>query len=350
MKKSPVLFVVLAGLSVATSPARADVAWNHVGSIKIGKTPLVSFTMQNQWSGANHRTAFSVDASKMVKTIAPSNTQAARGEVQIIERLDSDRLIISSPQSKNYIEEPYQSLKGRLRLNFWEALGSNLSADNIPELTPEQRRRLGQELRAVLTPFTKSVTRTYFRAMPNRRVINGLSSRGYRLTTTVNVSGQKNRPEWVRAAAEWWLADGLAGDEEIRTFTQNANRIKGEGGPRTASMWINEYAPVLWQAAPEEAHRALASLIGAPESRNYGFQGTPVQLFMTISGPPAMAMGMGGDLKFAIELKNRHTLATNSALFEAPQGAQRIEIEPFLGVARNFIKMGRGQIEKMMGQ
>ncbi len=348
MKKFPLLLAVLAGLGAATPQAHADVAWNHVGSIKIGKTPLVSFTMQNQWSGADHRVAFSADASKMVGAIAPSNTKPARGEVQIIERLDADRLIISSPGNKNYLDEPYQSLKGRLRLNFWEALGSNLNPDTIPELTPVQRQRLGQELRAVLTPFTKKLTRTYFRALPNRRVINGISSRGYRFTSAVNLSGQKKRPEWTRVAAEWWLADGLAGDEEIRTFTQNANRIKGEGGPRTASMWVNEYAPVLWQAAPEEAHRALDSLIGAPASPNYGFRGTPVQFFVTISAPPAMAMGMGGDVKLALELKDRNTNGVAPTIFEAPSAGQRIEIEPFLGVARNFIKMGRGQIEKMM--
>jgi hypothetical protein len=184
--------------------------------------------------------------------------------------------------------------------------------------------------------------------MPNRRTINGIPSRGYRFTSAVNVSTQKNRPEWARVAAEWWLSEGLAGDEEIRAFTQNANQLKSEGGPKTASMWANEYLPVLWQAAPDQAHQALASMIGTPGSRNYGFQGTPVQFFVTISAPPLVQMGMGGDIKFALELKHRHTNAAAPTLFEAPSAGQRIEIEPFLGIARNFIKMGRGQIEQMM--
>lgn len=350
MKKSLFLSAILVAASLGATSAHADVAWHHVGSIKIGKMTIASFTMQNQWSGTDHRVVLNADATPMVKMMAPSDTTPAKGGLQIIERLDADRLIVSSPQSKLYVDEPLKSLKGRLRLNFWEALGSKLSPDNIPELTPEQRRRLGQEIRAVLTPFTKNITRAYFRALPGRRVINGLSSRGYRYTTAVNVSSQKTRPEWVRAAAEWWLADNLAGDDEIRTFTQSANQIKREGGPVSASMWANEYYPVLWEAAPDEAHQAFASLVGAPGSPNYGFQGTPVQFFVTVSGPPAMQMGMGGDVKFSLELKNRHTNPATSALFEAPSGGQRIEIEPFLGTARNFIKMGRAQIEKMMGQ
>ncbi len=356
MKKS-LLLVVLAGAGVTTPAAmlpsqapaaRADVAWNHVGSVKIGNTPLVSFSMQNQWSGTNHRTAFNVDATPVAKVLgAPSNVPA-RGGLQIIERLDADRLIISSPQTPSYIDEPYKSLKSRLRLNFWEALGSNLSADNIPQLTTEQRQRLGQEIRAVLTPFTKNISRTYFRAIPGTRTIGGLESRGYRYTSMVNVSTVKARPEWVRFAAEWWLAEGLAGDEEIRSFTQSANNIKNDAGPTTASMWANEYGPVMWEAAPEEAHQALASLLGAPESSNYGFQGTPVQFFATISGPPAMQMAMGGDIKIALELKNRHTNPTEATVFEAPTGGQRVEIEPFLGMARNFIRRGRTELEKMM--
>ncbi len=346
MKKSLLSLAVLTGLAANAPQSRADVAWNHVGSVKIGNAPVLTFSLQNQWSGSDHRARLSVDATKVAASMGAPMSQPARGEFQVIERLDADRLIISSPQSKNYIDEPYKSLKSRLRLNFWEALGSNLSPNDIPELSPAQRERLGQEIRALITPLTKNFSRTYFRALPNTRVINGLSSRGYRYTSLVNASGDKKRPQWVRANAEWWLAEGLAGDEEIRAFTQTANNLKS--GPKTASMWANEYLPVAWEAAPEEAHQALASMIGAPTSQNYGFRGTPVQFFVTISAPPAMGMAMGGDLKFALELKDRSTNGVAPALFEAPTGATRIEIEPFLGVARNFIKMSRGQIEQMM--
>ncbi|PQV62746.1 hypothetical protein B1R32_12331 [Abditibacterium utsteinense] len=350
MKKHLLWLAVVASGAASTTSARADVVWNHRGSVKMGSSPLVSFSLRNEWSGEKHRALLGVDASNAVKTIAPANTKPAKAEMQIIERLDDDHLIISSPQSKTYFDEPYKSLKGRLRLNFWEALGSDLSAENVPQLTREQRQRLGQELRAVITPLTKNVSRTYFRAIPEKRIIGGLSSRGYRYTSMVNVSTDKKSPQWVRAAAEWWLADGLAGDEEIRSFTQSANQIKLDGGGATASMWANETYPILWEAAPVEAHQALASLIGNFDSPNFGFQGTPVQFFVTFTPPPTAQMGMGGDVRFSLELQNRSTDNVNSAIFEAPTGAQRIEIEPFLGMARNFIKMGRGQIEKMMNQ
>ncbi len=348
MKKSFLLLTVV-GASAFTS-ARADVTWNHSGSVKVGNSPLVIFSLKNEWSGEKHRTLVAVDATRAMKTMAPSNTKPVRGEMQLIERLDDDHLILSSPQSKTYIDEPLRSLKGRLRLNFWEALGSNLSAENIPELTPVQRQRFGQEIRALWTPFTKNISRTYFRSIPERRVINGLSSRGYRYTSMFNASMDKKSPQWVRAAAEWWLADGLAGDEEVRTFTQSANQIKREGGGATASMWANEYSPILWEAAPVEAHQALASLIGESSSPNFGFQGTPVQFYLTVSPPPTAQMSLGGDIRVALELKNRSTESVSSTVFEAPQGAQRVEIEPFLGIARNFIKMGRGQLEKMMSK
>jgi hypothetical protein len=347
MKK--VLFL-LATLGTAAT-AHADVAWEHRGTVKIGADPIAYFSLKNEWSGQKHRAAFLFDASKFANEMAFSDNGPGkvRGEFHVVERLDDDRLILSSPGTKTYIDEPYKNLKSRLRINFWEALGSDLSATDVPELTPAQRARLGQELRAVITPLTKATTRTYFRALPGTKTIKGLNSRGYRFTSMVNV-GSKNAPEWVRTAAEWWLADEQASDEEVSNyFTSVQDIMKDSGGP-TASMWINEQWPVLWEAMPVEAHRALASLIGTPDSTNYGFQGTPVRFYATISPPAVAEMGLGGDIRFALELSKRSTDGVNSALFEAPAGGDRIEVEPFLGMARNVIKMSKGQIEKMLDQ
>jgi hypothetical protein len=347
MKKAFFLLPLLGVLNAL--PARADVAWEHRGSVKIGAAPVLSFSLRNEWSGQKHRAVFGYDASKVMGAMgAPAGTQGTRGEVTMIERLDSDRLVLSSNLAKNYIDEPYGSLKSRLRLNFWEALGANLNATDVPELTPAQRQRLGQEIRAVVTPLTRKVSRTYFRALPNARVINGLSSRGYRFTSMANIAPDKAAGEWVTLRAEWWLAEGQTGDEEIRAFTQSANALKAQGGGPTASMWINEYSPVLWEAAPEEAHQALASLIGAPDATNAGFRGTPVQFFVTIAPPPAMQMSMGGAVRVSLELARRDTSGVNTALFEAPTGYSRIEIEPFIGMAQNFIRIGRGQLEELL--
>lgn len=348
MKKALFLLPLLAATGALSTRARADVSWEHRGSVKVGKSPLVTFAMKNTWSGQKHRVAFDFDATKAFATMAPSNTKPVNLQTQLIERLDDDRLIFSSTQNKTYVDEPYRSLKSRFRLNVWEALGSNLSADNVPQLTPEQRERLGQELRAVISPVTRKVTRYYFRALPETRVIKGLTTRGYRVTSLVNIGGRN--PEWMRVSAEWWLADYQRGDDEILAFTQSANDLKAASGGNTASMWLNETLPVLWEAAPVESHQALESLIGKPGDANYGYRGTPVQFFMTIAPPPAAEMSMGGPVRVSLELARRSNDNVNTEIFDAPTGYKRIEIEPFLGMARNFIKMSRARIDAMMNQ
>jgi hypothetical protein len=363
MKKA-LLSLALLGTSGlgASGIAHADVTWEHRGTLKLGTTPLAYFSMKNAWSGQKHHTSVVVDATKIASELGMADMASAamgnlgasgkpkqvRGEFQVIERLDDDRIIMSSPGIKSYIDEPYKNLKGRLRLNFWEALGSDLSAEEVPELTPQQRARLGQEMRAVISPLTRKLTRTYFRALPEKRTISGMSSHGYRFTSMVNVSPEKSQGEWVRTVAEWWLADEVASDDEIRAFTQSANEIHKAGGGPTASMWLNEQMPVMWEAMPVEAHQALATLIGAPGSSKYGFQGTPMQLFVTVSPPPVAQMAIGGDVRFSVVLSKRDTSSIDSAAFEAPTGSERIEVEPFLGMARNLMKMGKGELDKLL--
>ncbi len=346
--KIALFLVPLLGMA---SAARADVAWEHRGTVTIGAGKPVAFLLlKNEWSGQKHRTALTFDATKAARLMGEAGGKPVRAQVQLIERLDDDRVVLSLPDNKTYIDEPYRSLKGRLRLNFWEALGANLPTEDMPELTPAQRARLGQEIRAVVSPLTRKLTRTYFRALPERRTIGGFASRGYRYTSLLNFSMKKSDPQWVRTVAEWWIADEVAGDEEIRTFTQGANALKAQSGAPTVSMWLNEYSPVLWQAAPPEAHQALASLIGETASPRYGFMGTPVRFTVTVSPPPALQMGLGGDIRLNLNLTRRDTASVNNALFEAPSGYEKAAIEPFLGIARNFIKMGRGQIDRMLDQ
>ena len=93
--------------------------------------------------------------------------------------------------------------------------------------------------------------------------------------------GDKGGGNWTRITAEWYLADPLSGDDEIVSFTQRANKLKDEAGPITQSMWLNEYFPVMWQAAPPELHRAIETITGYPGEANYGFQGTPVAFNVT---------------------------------------------------------------------
>ena len=350
MRKSP-LFLVAATLLCGLT-ARADVSWQHVGRVtatSAGESQtLLTFNFDNSWSGANHRTHLSYDATALAddgemmdSTMTMGNAMnrsMARGEINFIERLDDDRVVVSVPQANTYVEEPYSTLKERLRLNIWQGLDPSLDKGDIPELTGPQRERLGHELRALYSPFTRRLTRTFFRELPNRRTIKGLSCRGYRYTTLVNVSGKPGGSGWARLAAEWWLADTLPGDQEIVDFTQRANTIKTEGGPPTNSMWINEYAPVLWQVAPPELHRALQSLIGYEGATNYGFQGTPAQFFATFALPKTAYTSDGESVRFLLELKNRAQTPFASAVFSSPTNLKRQPIEPFLKLAQNGMK------------
>ena len=356
MIKSSLFLVATALLTGAA--AHADVAWQHTGRVSLssGKSAetLLKFDFNNQWSGANHRTFIKYDATGMSKESGEmgspmmADQKLAKGDLTLIERLDDDRLIVAIPGAESYIDEPYSTLKARTRLNIWEGLDPTLGNGPVPELNNEQRERLGHEIRASLSPFTRRLTRIYYRALPNRRTIKGLDCRGYRLSFLVNASGKAKGGEWVRMNAEWWLADTLPGDQEITDFMQRANKIKTDGGPASQSMWINEYFPVLWQVAPPEIHQALRSIVGYEGNSDYGFQGTPVQFFATVQEPKKSSMmTMGGEsLRFALELKDRSTNAVAPAIFEAPKKLKKQPIEPFLQMTRNYVKKAREKMEK----
>ena len=351
MLKTP-LFLLGATLLTALA-ARADVSWQHTGSVSVDGRKMVTFDFNNSWSGANHRALLKYDATAMADVSAmmggPMMTdQMAKGQLSLIERLDDDRLVVAVPSANTYIDEPYSTLKERLRLNIWEGLDASLGKGEIPELTSEQRERLGDELRASLSPFTRRLTRTYFRALPEKRVIKGLNCRGYRYTTLVNTSGNKSGNNWSRFTAEWWLAEVLPGDQEIVDFTQRANKVKAEGGPLSQSMWANEYFPVLWQVAPPELHRALGTLVGYEGADNYGFRGTPAQFFLTGSIPPTKGQGKTNTFRVALELQARHQNAVVPATFAAPTGLKRQPIEPFLQLVKNGVKELRANVEQSL--
>ena len=358
MIKSSFLLVAGALLTGAVA-ARADVSWQHNGRISVGtgakSETLATFDFDNSWSGANHRALLKYDATMMADSAmsmgAPmADDKMAQGELTLIERLDDDRLIVAVPSAESYIDEPYSTLKSRMRLNIWEGLDPTLGNEEIPELTSEQRERLGHEIRASLSPFTQRLTRIYYRELPNRRTIKGLECRGYRFTMLVNASAKAQNADWASIQAEWWLAEQLPGDAEILDFTQRANQIKAAGGPLTQSMWANEYFPVLWEVAPPELHRALRSMVGYEGNSDYGFQGTPAQFFVTMQAPkkPSMMNKGGETIRFALELQNRSTGGVAPAIFNAPTGLKKQPIEPFLQLVKNAVKQGREEIEKSL--
>ncbi len=352
--QKPILFGALALLSLS-SLSRADVTWEHKARVSVGGSkPLVTINLRNDWSGDNHRARFSLDAN----SVAANGSEGGpplRGTVDVIERLGDDRLIFALRNADNtgvtnYVDEPYTTLQSRLRINFFEALDPQFAAkaEPVPQLTPEQRRRLGQELRAYTKPFSDALTRQYFRALPDTRTINGLESRGFRYTSMSKVPDYMGgSAQWVRTSSEFWMATGQNGDDEITSFTKRANDLKS--GAPTVSMWINEMLPILAESMPKESQNFVAALVGRPDEANYGFRGTPTQFFITITPPPAAQMMMGGEIRFQAELTRRSNDPIPARAFATPTDGTRTEIEPFLEIVRNAIKQGRDTIKQGMG-
>lgn len=344
----PFLFGALSLLS-SGAIAHADVTWEHTAKVIYGNKPVVSFKLRNDWSGDNHRARLFFDVT------ATGTGDQGRGTVDVIERLGDDRLVFALRNATNtgveqYVDEPYSTLQNRFRLNFFEALDPAFAAkaEPVPSLTDEQRRRLGQELRAYLKPVQDAYSRTYFRALPDTRTINGLECRGYRYTSMSRTPGynygQGSRgDQWARMAAEFWIASNQPGDEEIASFTTRANDLKS--GPPSVSMWINEVFPILAEAMPDEAQNAMAALIGRKGQANYGFRGTPVQFALTVT-PPKSAMMDTGAIRFQADLTRRSNDPIPARAFASPTSGTQVKVEPFLQMMRNGIKQGRTLIKQ----
>lgn len=354
----PIFFGALALISFS-SLSRADVTWEHTARVSMGNSkPLVTINLRNDWSGDNHRARFAFDASSVASAFGgiPSGGPAPRATVDVIERLGDDRLIFALRNADNtavtnYVEEPYTTLQERLRINFFEALDPAFAAnaDPVPQLTDEQRRRLGQELRAYTKPFAQAFSRQYFRALPGSRTVNGLESHGFRYTSMVRIpdSAGAGSGQWTRMTSEFWMASGQDGDDEIAGFTTRANGLKS--GAPTVSMWINEALPIIAESMPEESQSFVAALIGRKGEANYGFRGTPTQFSVTLSLPPAAQMMTGGDIRFQADLTRRSTDPIPARAFASPTQGTQTKIEPFLQIMRNAIKQGRDQIRQGLG-
>ena len=355
--QKPIFFGALALLSLSLA-SRADVTWEHTARVSVGGAkPIMTLNLRNDWSGDNHRARFAFDATSLAMN-GREGGAPGRGTLDIIERLGDDRLIFALRNEQNtgvtnFVDEPYSTLQNRLRINFFEALDPDFAAkaEPVPQLTPEQRRRLGQELRAYTKPFTQALTRQYFRALPDTRTINGLESRGFRYTSMSKVpdymGGVGGGGQWVRTSSEFWMATGQNGDDEIAGFTKRANDLKS--GAPTVSMWINEVLPIIAESMPDETQNFVAALVGRPDEANYGFKGTPVQFFITVTPPPAAQMMTGGEIRFQAELRRRSNDPIPARAFATPTDGTRTEIEPFLEIVRNAIKQGRDTIKNQMG-
>lgn len=346
-------FFAFVGLSAFAAllpcAARADVAWQHAGDVQVGSRSVFSFNVRNEWSGDRHRAKVFADARAAARLAAemgasPSPQIPRLSTFSIVERLDDDKILLLVPSQNGFVEEPYSTLAGRLRFDIWPEAAQSLNEEVPPQLSYEQRRRLGRELRSSLRPFTSRLTRTYFRPLPQTRVIEGLTCRGYRYTTLLGM-GFGDPP--LRISAEWWIAPPRPEDEVIASFTRRALALRREAGPLTLSMWANETYPIIWQALPQEFHQGLETLVGQPASGNYEFKGTPTQFFVTVTPPPLQQLATG-QIRFRSRLTSRSTEAIAPETFTPPAAYRRQPLEPLLQIVQGLINQAQDYSEAML--
>jgi len=368
MRKSLAYATLSLVLAASGATARADVTWEHTGTLTMGDDKpqtLATFDSKISFTPQRCRQEVSYDASgvtglfglpgmpiggpKVMKAMAggpPIPVDPSKGSSITIKRLDDDRLIMVQPALKQYYDEPLKEFTGKVRINFWKDLGldDTLGTDDIPSLTTEQRVRLGAELRAVASPIVKKGTLIFYRALPDTRVISGLTCHGFRLTLKVNTGAASGTSDWATVVTEWWIADEQPGDEDIHAFTKASIDVAKQAGPPTASMWANELPWVLYYALPKEFQQSVETFTGPVDSPDYGFVGTPAGFYVTIT-PPADQAAMIGSIKLTVELKSRSTDPIPPAQFDPPDGYSKESFDPILAMIDNLIKMQKSTLD-----
>lgn len=322
--------------------ASADVQWEHTITARVStlKDPLLKASVISSFTPQRYRFDLRFDMQGVAQSglghIAMRPTSDAnclpalpkhpdKFDISSIHRYDDDTVIAYSSMKKEYRTDSFDTVLQKLRFDPWKKLAPRLSKEQPPKLTPAHRARLGAEVRSTLRPFLKPVLRTYFRPLPNQRTFDGITGRGYRMTWLMNAGGMKPaQAQWMEIAFEWWLAPQLPGDEDVRgirkMYVDKMNALP-YAWP-TASMWLNESLPVLWQCMPQELLQAWETVRPADGS----FSGMPLRCYITIK-PPSMVRAAAGDLRIEMALTKRSTEALPAALFDAPAGYEK---KPFV--------------------
>lgn len=245
----------------------------------------------------------------------------------VIDR-DNDKFIAYSSELNSYVEQPRMALLKQLRFDPFSKVAPQLSKEAPPELTPEQRQRLGQEISVVAHQFLKNNMRVYFRALPGTRKFKALgdtATHGYRMEILFNASGPGQPAHWGKVSSEWWIADNMPGDDMIRAITAGLfSDWKSVGGIST-SMWINESLPVLWEAMPQAFRSAIGTFMPLPPSEKAWYGGTLAYLTVT-TDTRNLKSHHPGVFRTEINLQNRNTAALRDDIFLAPPQYKKQDI------------------------
>lgn len=367
-------------LAVAQDAATPQfLSWEHALTTRSSKSKhaLAKLKIYNNWASGKHRllvkynvsglggsndmfaqyygTAFSMpsfDPARAAKKLSYHN-----GALGLVQNLESDKIIAYSSDAGErgeYFSENRKALMKRLRFDPWKKLAPELSKADVPELTNDQRERLGKEVRALTRPMLKNVMKSYFRALPKRRIFTAgtekVEARGYRMTMLLNAGGYYGDEQWMRVAFEWWLAAPTPGDAPaIRFFGQLLGDYRELGGP-TTSMWLNESLPVMWSSMPTEFHQAMNTVLPDALAEMDGstpihLGGTPVYAAATaIEKKPKlkrcpdcgeMHVPVPGrftteSLRVEMQLRGRNTHPLAARVFDAPAEYKKESLEPVL--------------------
>jgi hypothetical protein len=358
--------------------ARADLTWEHTGSVRFSgmKQPLVQFKSFTNMTPQRTRILFKYDASAALGSLPagmepklpgsfpmggamPTETAAAhkatskvpllaqmeppnnempvnplQGSVTLVQRFDDGQFIGFTSFTKQYVGEPIKEMLEKTRFDPWKKLAPKLSKEEPPSFTPQQRARLGAEVRALIWPFMKSHVKTYFRALPEKRTFNGIEGHGYRFTTMINTQPPfAEYEQWVRLAAEWWVADNLPGDEVVGQVREAAVNAVGRDPKRSTSIWMNEMPWVMWEMLPEEVQMAAYTLMPRPDaavdSPEFRRANTPLYAAFTIVPPPEMK-DKNGDLRMEVKLTKRSLETLPDRVWQAPADYKRVPLDDIM--------------------
>jgi hypothetical protein len=191
-------------------------------------------------------------------------------------------------------------------------------------------------VRSTYRPFMNDQLKLYFRPLNETRTINGMETRGYRLAMLVNMGGTgrgfgalAGQPEWAQVRVEMWLAPEQEGDALVRSFNIQNRELRREVGGQSASMWLNEFAPVLWQRMPQQILQAAETLVPPEGASNEGFGGTPVRMHLTFTPPPVQRLAIG-ETRLDLTLTGRSTAPLEASTFLVPSGYKAEPLEPLL--------------------
>ena len=379
MKLQHLTFAGLGVIAVTTSAmtigvARADLSWEHSGQVRVSrvKQPVLKFKLFTNMTPSRHRLMFSyyINPSAMANMGGGMNNSLGmnmfsaplgitrlpltqfiqegegasqpaeempnflQGSVGLVQRFDDGQIIGYASLPKQYVSEPIKEALAKSRFDPWKKLAPKLSQNEPPSFTHEQRMRLGAEVRAVLAPYTGRVWKTYFRELPEKRMINGIEGHGYRLTTLLNMDNPfSGSGRWMRVAMEWWIAGTLPGDEIVSQLREIGLKTVGADYKSSTSIWLNELPRNYWAMLPEEFHRAAYTLVpppdATPDSPAFKRANMPLAMYMTVS-PPAGMVDKFGDIRAEMNLVRRSTDELPARVFEAPAGYKRVPLDDII--------------------